>query len=208
MFTNFLDKQRLEVWNRLRELRDSGVLAGGTALAMQLNHRISYDFDIFLDKEIEERFLIKVRKIFWEYEIVPVVDTGDELTVLLSGDIKLTWLYFPFSRLEEVIKTDSLDLLSINDLLANKAYAIGRRKTWRDYADIYWSLKNNIIDLDILVTLATKKFDGVFAEKLFLEQLVYFDDVEEKTIDWVGEKIRNEEIKDFLKCLVREKLLK
>lgn len=206
MFTKFLDKQRLEVWNKLGELKESGVLAGGTALAMQLNHRVSYDFDIFSDKEIEERFFVKVRNIFWEYEVVPIVDTRDELTVLLSGDIKLTWLYFPFSKLEEEIKTDSLDIFSVDDLLANKAYAMGRRKTWRDYADIYWSLKNKIIDLDRLVALAERKFDGVFAEKLFLEQLVYFEDVEEKVVDWVGKKVRNEEIKDFLKMIVKKRL--
>lgn len=208
MFTEFLDKQRLEVWNKLGELKESGVLAGGTALAMQLNHRISYDFDVFRDKEIEERFLIKVKKTFWEYEVVPIIDTADELTVQLSGEIKLTWLYFPFPKLEELVKTGSLDLFSVNDLLANKAYAIGRRKTWRDYADIYWSLKNGIVDLDTLVKLTMKKFDGVFAEKLFLEQLVYFDDVVEKVVDWIGEKVGNEEIKEFLKYLVQEKLSK
>ena len=206
MFTDILDKQRLEVWQRLTELKNSGLLAGGTALAMQLNHRISYDFDIFCDKAIEERFLIKVRKTFWEYEVTPVVDSGDELTVLLSGNIKLTWLYFPFLKLEDVVKTDSLDMFSVNDLLANKAYAIGRRKTWRDYVDVYWSLKNKIIDLNKLIALASKKFDGVFSEKLFLEQLVYFDDVEEKVVDWVGGGVKNDEIKDLLKLEVLKKI--
>lgn len=206
MFTNFLDKQRLEVWNRLRELRDSGVLAGGTALAMQLNHRISYDFDIFTESEVGERLLLKLSKTFWEYTVTPIVDTTDELTVELSGEIKLTWLYFPFTRLENVIKSDSLDLFSINDLLANKAYAIGRRKTWRDYADIYWALKNNIITLDRLIEFSKNKFKNVFSDKLFLEQLVYFDDVEDRAIDWIGEKVENDEIEDFLGKVVENKL--
>lgn len=208
MFIDFFDKKRLEVWNRLNEFKDSGVLGGGTALAMQLNHRVSYDFDIFTKSEISERMLLKLSKIFWEYKIIPIVDTADELTVELSGEIKLTWLYFPFTKLDDVVKSDSLDLFSVNDLLANKAYAIGRRKTWRDYADVYWALKNNIITLDNLIDVAKNKFKNVFSDKLFLEQLVYFDDVEDRAIDWIGDKVNNEEIKDFLKKVVREKLSK
>jgi len=198
VFTKFLDTSRIEVWKRLVEFKDVGILAGGTALSMQINHRISYDFDVFTDKPIDDRFLLKLKKIFWEYEVEPMVDTGDELTVMLSGNVKLSFVYFPFVKLEKAVETDSLDLFSINDLLANKAYALGRRKTWRDYVDIYWALKNNLIDLKKLITITEQKFDGVFSTKLFLEQLVYFSDVAEIEVDWTGEKVENEDIKKYL----------
>ena len=198
MFTKFLDTSRIEVWKRLVEFKDVGILAGGTALSMQINHRISYDFDVFTDKPIDDRFLLKLKKIFWEYEVEPMVDTSDELTVMLSGNVKLSFVYFPFVKLEKAVETDSLDLFSINDLLANKAYALGRRKTWRDYVDIYWALKNNLIDLKKLITITEQKFDGVFSTKLFLEQLVYFSDVAEIEVDWTGEKVENEDIKKYL----------
>ena len=198
MFIDFLDTSRIEVWKRLAVLKEIGVLAGGTALSMQINHRISYDFDVFTDKPIEERFLLKIKKFFWEYEIIPTVDTADELTIVLSGDIKLSFVYFPFSKLEDTIKTESLDLFSINDLLANKAYAIGRRKTWRDYVDIYFALKNNLIGLEKLIKTTERKFDGVFSTKLFLEQLSYFDDVSDDVVEWIGVKIENEEIEKYL----------
>jgi len=198
VFTKFLDTSRIEVWKRLVEFKDVGILAGGTALSMQINHRISYDFDVFTDKPIDDRFLLKLKKIFWEYEVEPMVDTSDELTVMLSGNVKLSFVYFPFVKLEKAVETDSLDLFSINDLLANKAYALGRRKTWRDYVDIYWALKNNLIDLKKLITITEQKFDGVFSAKLFLEQLVYFSDVAEIEVDWTGEKVENEDIKKYL----------
>lgn len=198
MFIDFFNTSRFEVWKRLVELKEIGILAGGTALAMQINHRVSYDFDVFTDKPIEERFLLKIKKFFWEYEVIPVIDTADELTVMLSGDIKLSFVYFPFPKLEDTVKTDSLDLFSINDLLANKAYAIGRRKTWRDYVDIYFALKNKLISLEKLIEITAKKFEGVFFDKLFLEQLSYFDDVGDGDVEWIGEKIENEEIKKYL----------
>lgn len=206
MFIDFLNTSRLEVWKRLNELKETGILAGGTALSMQVNHRISYDFDVFTGKPIEERFLLKIKKIFWEYEINPVIDTGDELTVVLSGDVKLSFVYFPFAKLEDTVKTDSLDLFSISDLLANKAYAIGRRKTWRDYVDTYWALKNGLIKLERLVEITEQKFDGVFSAKLFLEQLTYFDDVNDVAVEWIGEKIENDDIKKYLINIAKDYL--
>jgi hypothetical protein len=140
-----------------------------------------------------------LKKVFWEYQIDPLVDTGDELSVTLSGDIHLSFVYFPFVPIEPLVATESINLFGINDLLVNKAYAIGRRGVWRDYADIYWGLKNNNIVFDTLIALALRKFNGVFAKKLFLEQLVYFDDVGEKTVDWVGKSVDNEEIKRWIK---------
>jgi hypothetical protein len=53
---------------------------------------------------------------------------------------------------------------------------------------------------------AKKKFGGVFPEKLFLEQLVYFDDLKERVVNWVGEGYENEEIEEFLREEVRKVL--
>ncbi|MFA4990889.1 MAG: nucleotidyl transferase AbiEii/AbiGii toxin family protein [Candidatus Paceibacterota bacterium] len=39
-------------------------LAGGTALALQIGHRMSDDFDLFLEEDIPASLLEKVEKIF------------------------------------------------------------------------------------------------------------------------------------------------
>ena len=52
LYTEIFDKERLAVWKKLAILRDIGALAGGTGLALQLKHRISYDFDIFCEKSV------------------------------------------------------------------------------------------------------------------------------------------------------------
>jgi hypothetical protein len=88
--------------------------------------------------------------------------------------------------------------------LANKAYALGRRGAWRDYADIFWSLENNISDLGTIIKNTQKKFSGLFSEKLFLEQLVYFNDINEKTIEWTDKNYSNIEIENKLKEVVEK----
>lgn len=65
MFLETLDTEQLNLLNRLSEIKevtDSFYLAGGTALALQLGHRESYDLDFFnenkFDSERYERIII------------------------------------------------------------------------------------------------------------------------------------------------------
>lgn len=206
IYIEIFDQKRLSIWKRLSQFNDIGVLAGGTGLALQINHRKSYDFDIFCEKVISKNLLYKVRKVFWEEIVEPKVDDGNELSVLLSGEIKLSFVYFPFSRLEKTVKTDSIDIFSINDLLANKAYAVGRRGVWRDYVDIYWAIKNGISSLDRIIKDTAVKFNGLFAEKLFLEQLVFFDDLREDEVEWISKSTKNISIKTGLEQIVKKYL--
>jgi len=198
LFTDVLDKTRLDTWEKLANFKSIGVLAGGTALALQLNHRRSFDFDIFSLKTIPKNLLLKLRKTFAGNELEIVVDSAHELTVLLKQEIKISFVFFPFKSLHETIKTKSLDLFDVKDLLSNKTYAVGRRGAWRDYADIYYGLSHQIVAFPKLISETEKRFQRAFSQKLFLEQLTYFNDINDWTIDWVKEKTEKEEIKKYL----------
>lgn len=208
LFLENLDPQRLVVWKELINFKQIGILGGGTALSLQLNHRRSFDFDIFSQKAIPGNLLIKTGKIFKRDKIRTVVDSSDELTLFIDSEIKITFIYFPFSPLYKTVETLSLDIFDIRDLLSNKAYVVGRRGTWRDYADLYWALSHKIIDLEALIKETKKKFEGNFNEKLFLEQLTYYEDINDWTIDWIKEESTHQEIKKFFKQAVSEYLSK
>lgn len=202
VYTDIFDESRFKVWKKLKKV--PGYLAGGTALALQIRHRISYDFDIFLDKPISNRLAFKIKEIFINKDIRVVVDSEDELTVMLDEEIKLSFVYFPFKNLKETLLTESIYVASVEDLLANKAYAISRRGVWRDYVDIYWGLKNKLIDFEDLLKKTEKKFSGLFSRKLFLEQLVYFEGLENRIVDWCKDDVSNDDIEKYLENLVRE----
>ena len=206
LYTEFLDDNRLNIWKRLFAYKDIGILAGGTALAMQINHRISYDFDIFCKKRVPKTLLENFVMDFSTYSVKPMVDNFDELTIEVS-DIKVTFLYYPFSKIhsEIVVPTGfGLNVHHINDISADKAYAIGRRGAWRDYFDIYSILKHGGMSLDNIVSLAEKKYKNVFSSKIFLSQLVYFDDINDLSIDFGSNQIvvANETVKAYLKTEV------
>lgn len=194
-----LNKQQQETWAWLKEFKPEGILGGGTALALQLNHRLSYDFDIFVFKPISKRLLNKLIRIFGKNNISPLIDAPDELTVLYKKKVKITFIYSPFKHTAPVVKTNSLNLFNLKDLAAYKAYAIGRRGTYRDYVDMYFLLQKKFTLKQITIH-AKKIFANNFNEKLFFEQLVYFKDLKNFKIEFINpsdKKISPNRVKKF-----------
>jgi len=58
------DENRLAVFKKLKKYKRFGFLAGGTALALQIGHRISYDFDIFCKKQISDQSVRSLARLF------------------------------------------------------------------------------------------------------------------------------------------------
>ena len=206
-----LDKNRLEVFNKLKSFRDIGVLGGGTALALQIGHRISFDFDIFTYKKLDNFVWKKAKTIFGE-KTEKTLDTEDQLDLITPESISVTFFYDDYQSLFDPIVFETIDLMDPRDIALNKAYILGKRPKWRDYVDLYFLLKYNYISLDKLVGLSRKKFGTDFSEKLFLEQLLYWNDMNDYTVDFINKEIDPGEIKDFLKSEVgtffKEKIIK
>lgn len=183
---------------KLKQLAPRGVLGGGTALALQLGHRRSFDLDIFIATKVSKTALVSAQKIFGHVQ--PLVDTPDELT-LRVGDTKVSIISFPFLPLHRTVLTDFIPLFVIRDLASNKAYAIGRRGTWRDYVDVWQILQHGLM-LSEIIRETKKRFGDAFSEKLFLEQLTYFGDIHDFTTEWLGKKITKTQIQKDLEKVV------
>ena len=198
LLLNILDARRQQVWLKLGRLPRGGVLGGGTAPALQIGHRMSYDFDIFYEKPITKNALLTIRKVFGRELIRVLIDTPEELTVLLSGEIKLTLLSYPFSPLHKPKKgTNPIALFQLNDIASSKAYAIGRRGVWRDYVDVYMILRDHL-PMDIIITESERRYKGVFDANLFLKQLSFFDGIEDFSLEYIEKSIPKSTIKSFL----------
>src|ERR1700692_4765828 len=102
-------------------------LAGGTALALQIGHRVSVDFDLFSDENIDRSLLPRIQCEFSEAaSIAPLINNLDELTVLVD-DVKITFLKYPFPTFDPFVIYDQVPLLSVREIAATKAYTLGRR---------------------------------------------------------------------------------
>jgi hypothetical protein len=201
-----LDKKRQEVFLKLKNFKKNGYLAGGTALALQINHRKSVDFDVFVTESISKNFKLKVQKIFGRVNFY--VDSSDQISFKTEEGIGVTFVWYYYSVISPLITTLSISLASVFDIAADKAETLGRRAIWRDYIDLFFLLKWKILTLEKIIELAKKKFAGEFVETQFLEQLPYFADLKKAPIEFVREKYSDHEIKSFLEKQVKAYLKK
>jgi nucleotidyltransferase AbiEii toxin of type IV toxin-antitoxin system len=178
-------------------------LAGGTALALQIGHRISVDFDLFRENPIDGALLRQVKKTFARETVAPIVNNPDELTVLV-GSVKLTLLTYPFRLIEPLVSFDGQRMLSVKEIGATKAYTIGRRGTYKDYVDLYFILAEGHASLEEIVAIAERKFGGDFNSRLFTEQLLFMDDVHDFAIDFLKPPVTPEGVRALLKEKIRE----
>lgn len=197
------DPKRKEIFQKLSGFKKMAVLGGGTAIALQLGHRKSYDFDLFTKQLISPGIKQTVLATFGKEKIQVLNDTSRELTFFTHSQIKITFLHFPFQPLHPLVIDLLLPLFDIKDLASNKAYLLGRRPAYRDYIDIYFLLKHGL-SLEQIIKETQKRFGGGFSEKLFLEQLTYFDDLDNFEIKFIGEKQPTPpEVKNFLEKEVK-----
>src|SRR3989344_7052484 len=137
----FFDKDRLEVYNQLIHFQNIGYLAGGTALALQINHRISVDFDIFVSSAISNQLRLKAERVFGNLKYY--VESSDQISFTTEKNINITFVWYYFPLLLPKIPTSSIQLAYISDIAADKAHTIGRRAVWRDYVDLFYIIKND-----------------------------------------------------------------
>lgn len=207
-FIEILDKDKIEVFEQLRAFRHERYLVGGTALALQLGHRISVDFDLFSNIKISFQDREKAVKIFGD-NLHFTADNQNQLTFLTAKQVKVTFAYTPNRPLHALIVDEllPLPLLSIADIASDKAFVIGRRAAYRDYVDLYFILRFGI-SLETVVEEAKRRYGAMFEEKLFLEQLEFMGDLKDRQINFVGESNTSEEIYKFLHQQIRSHLIK
>ena len=201
-----LDDKRKQIWRSMSHFKRVGYLAGGTALALQLGHRLSYDFDIFCRRPVTAALIRKITQSFPRGKVL--LNNSDEFTFLTADDIKISFIYYPFN-LDAYLQRQptALPLLSIQGIALAKAYALNRRNSWRDYVDLYFIVRDKHMSLKQVVAAADKVYGEAFNEKLFLAQLLYTDDVtpgEIKNIKLLKEKIGLATIKKFFQAKIDE----
>ncbi len=200
------DESRLKAFKKLEKYKKYGFLAGGTALALQIGHRISYDFDIFCKKQISNSLIENCRKDFGVAQVL--VNNADEFTFLTKNDIKITFIYYPFIFFGKLVDSKiGPGLLNIPNIASAKAYALNRRGVWRDYLDLYFIVKNELADLKQIISNGEKIYEGLFNAKLFLGQLVYVKDLSKedvKNVNLIGCSVTDKDIMDFFKVKILE----
>jgi Nucleotidyl transferase AbiEii toxin, Type IV TA system len=175
-----LPKPQRLLWDQIRIqaplFRRSGFyLAGGTALALQIGHRQSVDFDFFskqptIDWHIQS-WVESFPKSF--------VRERDQKTLHVEiNGVKISFIgNYSFKLVQKASFVDGIQLASLVDIGLMKLLAVTHRATLRDYLDLA-ALFRDHVSLDELIDLSPKKYGKNFNPMLALRALITFQDID------------------------------
>lgn len=192
-----LDQQRINILPKLTSLHELGFyLAGGTALALQIGHRDSIDFDFFSPDSFDTTALFtKIEQQFSGHTILRLQDELNTLEIIIDGVIRLSFMTYQYPLIEPTVSAEYFDLASIVDIGCMKLSAITSRTAYKDYVDLYFILKETSL-AELIKNLQVKL--PTLDPSLALKSLVYFDDITPEEILYKINPIDIEEIKSFL----------
>lgn len=151
-------------------------LAGGTALALQLGHRTSVDFDWFIEVLGEpEALFIRLR----QHQLDFLVRSIDIETVYVNiQGVQVSFIGYAYPLLQPILVWPEMNLrmASLDDMACMKLSAIASRGARKDFLDLYY-LITHFHPLKNYVRLYQQKYHQRDMGHV-LRSLVYFADAE------------------------------
>jgi len=149
-------------------------LAGGTALALQIGHRISVDLDFFTPHVFDEKTLSGELRQLIEYR-----EKGTAWRTVWGkiANTKFSLFYYEYPLIRKTIPFAGIQMLSKEDIAAMKINAIETRGTRRDFIDLYFLAKD--FTLEQMLKFYDQKY-GTLEDHLYIiiRSLNYFIDAE------------------------------
>lgn len=135
-----------ELWELLQKLmRDEKlqdfILVGGTALSLQIGHRISIDIDLFSTKDFDNESISKHLKQKLNANVKAILPN----TILMNiNHVKVDVIAHKYPLQKQILEIDNVRLASLEDIGAMKLHAIFQNGTRiKDFVDMYFLLEHN-----------------------------------------------------------------
>jgi hypothetical protein len=185
---------REPLWDLLKELQDSETfdnyfLVGGTALSLQLGHRISDDIDLFTRKEINKDEILDFfnKNYNGRYQIINIQKI---ILQVMVNEVKVDMVKYDYELIEDVKTNNGIKYLGKKDIAAMKLMAVANRGNQaKDFIDIYYLLKEiSLKDMFEYYKIKYKQNDINPIKR----SLVYFDDVTES--NWQSVKLLKDKL--------------
>lgn len=174
-------------------------LVGGTALALQIGHRISVDLDFFGDRYFSTE---EILDLLADEKPVSIISQHKNILILNVQAVKVDFVNYRYPLISKPITVGAIRLASTPDIAAMKLAAIAGRGRKRDFYDLYFLLRE--FSMKQMIDFYNQKYyDG--SEMMIARSLTFFDDADtdegprmlSNTISW-------EEIKQVMLNEVRK----
>ena len=206
MHEHILNPAQKTVLSRLGFLTHIPVyMGGGTALALQLGHRTSVDFDLYNPEKFDVGSL---KKLFLKKipETQVLNEHPDGTLQLNINGVDVSIFYHPYSLIGRLVEFHPIKLASLEDISASKIAAVVQRARQRDFVDIYYLSQK--LGFDKVLKSAFKKFPWYGdSPGIVLKSLTYFSeadtDREANRVKLFDTSLTWDHVKDFIKSSVQ-----
>ena len=148
-------------------------LAGGTALALQLGHRLSADLDFFSPTQEISSLVEPLRATFQPFSTTLASIAWGNLIYLVS-EVRVGFYGYGYDLVEPLEDAEGVGLASVTDIGLMKLDALLGRASRKDFHDLYAICQR--IPLRSLLDLAPLKYPFVRDfETQAVQHLVFFD---------------------------------
>jgi len=170
-------------------------LAGGTALSLQIGHRLSVDLDFFSPTEdiptirpVLENSLSKLP--------TTLADSSWGNLVYLTKNVRVGFYGYGFPIVTPLVEIEGLRLASIEDIALMKLDAMLSRAARKDFYDLYFICKN--VSLKQLFKKADQKYPSIRDfEAQTTKRLVYFENAENESAPLLLENVPWQTVKEY-----------
>lgn len=193
-----LPKEQQNILKMLQPVTDNTfVLFGGTAIALQLGHRVSVDFDFFRHLPLNQKEKTKLSELDFMKNFDILQDEEDTFVVSVNG-VKISFFGgIHFVDICVPIHFQTLKIANLQDLLATKLAVITQRVEYKDYIDIVNIVSNNV-SLKQGIDRAKVFYKNQIAIQEVLKTIVYFKGGDLYKLKENEKNILKKSVKDFL----------
>lgn len=178
MHFNILNKEQQKIFEQLGFTANLNLyLAGGTALALQLGHRTSVDFDFYTNNHFNKGTMSEIfqQHLNDKTKFKVIRDFADTFEIEFPGGVHLSCFFYNYPLLKRPVIFLGLKIASLEDIAAMKLIAISQRGKRRDFIDSYYLIQK--FGLEKILKLTEKKYPH-FDIYNGLRGLLYFSDAE------------------------------
>ena len=117
------------------------LLVGGTALSLQIGHRISVDIDLFTRDEFDTRELLEYLEQTYSFQLQYI---HKNTLKGIIGNVFVDFIRHNYQLIDKPVSDSNIHMASIKDIAAMKLNEIdGNGTRVKDFIDIYFLLKKH-----------------------------------------------------------------
>jgi len=167
-------------------------LVGGTALALQIGHRLSIDLDFFTNYDFDIEIIEELLQNKYQ-NCKTLVKVANSTLIMSINEIKVDFIKYRYPIIDEILVHDNIKMFGKKDIAAMKLSAISQRGEKKDFYDLYYLLNDySFNEMLLFFSMKYKQTELIH----IIKSITYFDDADTsfevqslKSLNW--DKVKN-----------------